>query len=289
MMNINYEWISMRIGLLKHPQFYRNPIMAFWRRLVWKLYAERQPLLRFETEYGFEIEAQPQDISVGSLFYRGQYEWAELKWWKKLLDRDNMVILDVGANMGLYSLLSAAYSRQNQWSGVRIFGFEPNPIEYSKLKRNIEINGYSEISVFPLAISDNKNIASLVIPPIGQGMFSHLINKKLPDENSGNIVEVQTKDLDTWCSHNAIESIHLLKIDVEGHELSVLKGAENFLSNQLIHNIFMEVGHGQWREAVSALNHFGYSINLINKQGQLEPFDEDRVEGWSNILAQLSH
>ncbi|MDJ1175387.1 hypothetical protein [Roseofilum capinflatum] len=97
-MKINDEWLNMRIGLLKHPQFYRNPIMALWRRLVWKLYAERQPLLRFETEYGFEIEAQPQDISVGSLFYRGQYEWAELKWWKKLLDRDDMAILDVGAN-----------------------------------------------------------------------------------------------------------------------------------------------------------------------------------------------
>ncbi len=50
----------------------------------------------------------------------------------------------------------------------------------------------------------------------------------------------------------------------------------------------MEVGHGQWREAVSVLRSFGYSISLISKNGNLEPFDEEKVEGWSNILAQVS-
>ncbi|MDJ1168137.1 FkbM family methyltransferase [Roseofilum sp. BLCC_M154] len=288
-MNRNYELLKMRLGLLKHPQFYRNPIMALWRRLVWKLYAERQPWLRFETEYGFEIEALPEDISVGSLFYRGQYEWAELKWWKKLLNRDNIVILDVGANMGLYSLLSAAYSRQNELSGVEIFAFEPNPIECSKLKHNRDINNYSEISVVPLAASNNQGIKSMVLPPRGKGMFSHLLNRGSPKKKLENAIEVETVDLDTWCSINDVENIHLLKVDVEGHELSVLKGAENLLAGKLIHNIFMEVGHGQWHEAISVLKNFGYSISLINKPGYLEPFNEYKIKGWSNILAELSH
>lgn len=279
------DWVRMRVGLLRHPQFHKNPAVAIGRRLMWKLYAQHQPLLKFRTEYGFELEGQPQDIGVGSLFYRGQYEWGELQLWRQLLERKNLVIFDVGANVGLYSLLSAAHCREQGLVGAQIFGFEPNPVECAKFQRNVDLNGYSEIKILPLAISDREGVCRMAIPPAGLGVFGHLLANNDSIASRDEVREVKTIDLDNWCKLHGIEQVDLMKLDVEGHELDVLHGAESLLARQAIHILLMEVGHGRWRESLDKLHHYDYSIHLIERDGSLRPFEEEKLTGWSNIIA----
>lgn len=286
-MNIN-DWLKMRMGLLKHPQFYRNPVMAIWRRALWRLNAQHQPLLKFTTEYGFDVEAKPQDIGVGSLFYRGRYEWGELELWRQLLDRENMVILDIGANFGLYSLFTAAYCHEKGLDGVKIFGFEPNPNECDKFQRNVDINRYSQIQVAQLAISDSTGVCPMAIPSIGMGVFGHLLTEKSTVNSLDEIMEVKTADLDSWCKMYGIEQVDIVKIDVEGHELAVLQGAENLLNCQAIGCILMEVGQGQWREAIEKLRVCGYSIDFVSDDGSLKPLKEEDIGGWNYVLAQAN-
>lgn len=279
------DWLRMRWGLLTHPQFYRNPLAAIGRRLIWKLYAQRQANLKFLTEYGFFIESEPQHMGIGSLFYRGQYEWAELKLWCQFLDRSNLTIVDIGANFGLYSLATSAYCRKQGLTGVKIYGFEPNVYEYAKFKRNIEINHYSEIQALPLAVSDRAGVCQLAIPPVGLGMLSYLLTDQSPQTEASQVIEVETVSLDLWCEQQGIQQIDLLKLDVEGFELSVLKGAEKLLSTQAIQVLLMEVGHGQWQKTVEQLRHYGYCIELICRDGSLIPLEDANITGWSNVLA----
>lgn len=279
------NWFKMRKALLMHPQFYSNPVAAMWRRLLWKLHAQHQPLLKFQTEYGFELEGQPQDIGVGSLFYRGQYEWGELKLWRRLLTGSNLVVLDVGANLGLYSLVTAAHCRDHNLVGARIFGFEPNPKECTKFKRNVDLNDYSEINVVQLALSNRAGVCSMAIPANGFGVFGHLLSSNDRIYSEDEVKEVETIDLDSWCKIHGIEQIDLMKLDVEGHELDVLRGAENLLARQAISILLMEIGHGQWRECMDLLRSHGYSIDLICRDGSLQSFEEGKLKGWDNVIA----
>ncbi len=280
------DWLKMRVGLFQHPQFYTNPIAAIRRRLLWKFYGQHQFTLKFMTEYGFQVIAQPQDIGVGSLFYRGQYEWAELQLWRRLLNRPNLTILDVGANIGLYSLVTAAYCRQQSLIGATIFGFEPNPLEFAKFQQNVDLNGYSEIQAFNIAVSGQEGVSQMAIPPNGLGVFGHLLSPHEKVSSQDTITEVKTVNLDNWCKSRDITQIDLMKLDVEGYELEVLKGAENLLSQQSIGVLFMEIGHGLWRESLSLLQDHRYSINLIRRDGSIQPFDDEFLTGWDNIIAQ---
>ncbi|MEI6722202.1 MAG: hypothetical protein WCO67_15670, partial [Betaproteobacteria bacterium] len=120
-------WVRMRLVLLAHPQFYRRPLSAIARRLLWKAVWSRRESVLFRTQYGFEVEGSPADIGIGSLFYRGQYEWGELELWQRLLGRPGLTVVDIGANIGLYSLLAAETFRARGYGDGCIFGFEPNP------------------------------------------------------------------------------------------------------------------------------------------------------------------
>ncbi len=278
-------WVRMRLGLFAHPQFYRRPLSAIARRLLWKAVWSRRESVLFRTQYGFEVEGSPADIGIGSLFYRGQYEWGELELWQRLLGRPGLTVVDIGANIGLYSLLAAETSRARGYGDGRIFGFEPNPAECAKFRRNVEINGYGTVRVEQVAVSDRVGICRMALPPEGLGVFGHLISEGDARHARDKEVEVATVDLDGWCAGAGVERIDLLKIDVEGHELQVLEGAAGLLGRKAIGVVLMEVGHGEWRRCVEILRESGFAVHAIGTRGDLDPLDPDNLRGWSNVLA----
>lgn len=278
-------WLRMRVRLLAHPQFYRNPASAIVRRLLWKAIWSRRAQIRFRTQYGFDVEGSPADIGMGSLYYRGQYEWNELELWQKLFEQPVATVLDVGANIGLYSLVAAAACRRRGHDGVRIVGFEPNPAECGKFRHNVAINGFRTVQVEQMAISDRKGSCRMAVPPPGLGAFGHLLQAGEARDRHDAEVDVATVDLDGWCAGQGVERIDLMKLDVEGHELAVLAGAEKLLARHAIGALLMEVGHGEWRRSVALLQAHGYTIHAIGDGGRLEAYAEERVGDWCNVVA----
>lgn len=128
------------------------------------------------------------------------------------------IAIDVGASLGAYALLFG------QWVGEtgRVYAFEPAPIIADGLERHVALNGLaSTVAVVRAAVADRTSSAGFIAPGL------HAINRLAhADEAAPGAIEVRTTSLDDFCAEAGIEP-DLVKIDVEGTELAVLRGARN--------------------------------------------------------------
>jgi FkbM family methyltransferase len=152
------------------------------------------------------------------------------------------VVLDIGANVGCYSLLFG------QWVGEsgRVYAFEPAPETFSGLQKHIELNRLRAV-VQPIAaaVSDTSDSADFLLNEHG-GMSRLAIDSS--DRNGTGTVQVATTTIDEFCSRENIEP-RLIKVDVEGFELMVLRGGRETikkLGSKL--SLFVEMHPTMWRE-----------------------------------------
>ena len=150
----------------------------------------------------------------------GMYEPAKMEAVLKLL-RPGSTFIDVGANIGDFSLLAASVTG----SAGRVLAFEPEATNCCLIKRNIELNGYKNIEVFQLALSDSNGEASLYL---GDRCDYHSLLKDQPERKAG-VIAVKTRTLDSFLEEFGQDRVDMIKVDVEGAELKVLRGAREML------------------------------------------------------------
>ena len=154
------------------------------------------------------------------------YEPAETNIIKQEIKKDD-VVLDIGANIGYYTLLMADLVG----NGGKVFAFEPEPYNFELLKKNIEINMYKNVILERKAISNYNKKSNLYLSKDNTGM--HRLNESKYCENH---IEVNVIKLDDYFYSNELTNkIKFIKIDVEGSELDVLQGMESILekNNQI--------------------------------------------------------
>jgi len=147
----------------------------------------------------------------------------------------NPIIFDVGANIGDYSL-----ALSGRFPNSIIYSFEPHPETFSRLKSNIPTNN---IKLFNFALGEKKDTLTLYDRNDSNGSpFASLHKEAITDiQNKGTIeIPVQVFTLDEFTTENNISRIDFLKIDTEGNELSILKGAKNLLDECKIGCIHFE-------------------------------------------------
>lgn len=131
-------------------------------------------------------------------------------------------VLDVGANIGNHSLYLAKFT-----SATTIHAFEPMPRSFEHLSSNMKRNGCENVILHNVALSDSSGVAKMDFPdPTNQGMA------KFSEEG----IEVQVIRLDDI----NLEKVSLIKIDVEGHELSVLRGGSETIRKNRPH-LYIEI------------------------------------------------
>jgi FkbM family methyltransferase len=154
------------------------------------------------------------------------------------------IVFDVGANTGDYSLLVARHL-----PGAAIYAFEPGQSAYSELARRVaesELAGHVE--PYNIGVSDSERTAELHSYRIEGREVSPLssIDLRLPTQvievEKSSTEQIQVTTLDAFCRQKNIDHIDLLKIDVEGHELPVLRGARHLISHGLVSMIQFEFG-----------------------------------------------
>jgi len=150
----------------------------------------------------------------------GQYERSEFDIWQRLVP-STASIADIGANIGWYSLHWATRS-----PNARIFSFEPVPSTFKAFHKNIVRNDLSNIRAEQLGMSDKIGAMELFVDPSIAGAASAHPSVY---ESTSIALTVQMTTLDNYAS---IHGLHFdaIKIDVEGGELAVLKGATKVLS-----------------------------------------------------------
>ncbi len=161
------------------------------------------------------------------------YDVDELEFAKRAL-REGDVALDVGAQIGLYTL---TFSKSVGKNG-RVISFEPDPRSRERLTANLALNEFAcNVTLLPLALSDRP----------GEATFYRSSNLGHNSMQSGTALEtrideirIQTTTVDEFCRQESIERIRLAKIDVEGHESAVLSGARETLARGAIDFIMME-------------------------------------------------
>jgi FkbM family methyltransferase len=150
------------------------------------------------------------------LIMHGSFDPEETFVLEKFL-KNGMTFIDVGANVGYFSLIAARLVGEDG----KVFAFEPDEDNFRLLERNIQENGYKNIKVFMKAISDEVGTARFYLD--SENLCAHSLNKK---ENS-NFVEVETTILDELLKN---EKVDVIKIDVEGAEQSVFDGMKDIIA-----------------------------------------------------------
>ena len=150
-----------------------------------------------------------------------------------------ITIFDVGANLGEYTkAISEIFTKMN----YNIYCFEPSPSIFPKLQKNL-INTPPRLLLNNIGLGDEPKRSILYSDQERSGLSS-LYDRKLDHFNVklDKKEEVMIETIDLFCKTNNIAKIDFLKIDVEGNELNVLKGAKEMLKNRAIKNIQFEFG-----------------------------------------------
>lgn len=147
----------------------------------------------------------------------------------KSLVQPGMVVLDVGANIGAYTLLLA----KGVGEEGSVFAFEPNPEAFERLRVNVALNGYEpRVVLVPVALSTECGWADFFVPSdeeTNRGLASlHPCARGFP----GREIVVQTRTLDEFVASEGIEVVHFIKVDTEGHDLNVILGGEQMIRAQ---------------------------------------------------------
>ena len=166
---------------------------------------------------------EPQMTPLGFRFIgnremeMGRFELVERRLVERLLGVSD-VLVNVGANIGYYCCIAAQH-------GTRAVAFEPMPANLFHLYRNLRANGWEQrVEVFPLALADRIGVVEM----FGGGTGASLIPGWAgASKESSTLVPVSS--LDRVLGHRFTGEQCLLIVDIEGAELSVLRGAEGFL------------------------------------------------------------
>jgi FkbM family methyltransferase len=207
--------------------------------------------IRISLETGNELSAA---------IYCGSFEWAEREWLNTALKPGN-VFFDIGANIGLMSLLGA----QKVGAKGVVVAFEPVAATFGKLQKNIALNPqFSNIQTVRAAVSDANGKQEIFITGPGRDAWNSLVPAEGMQSES-----IETYRLDDLMNDSKLELPRpdLIKIDVEGWEIHVLRGAEQTLKN--IKPVLLieftasnlEAAGASCAELASELTRLGYAIH----------------------------
>jgi len=185
--------------------------------------------------------------------------------------------LDIGAHIGYYSLLAASLVG----TSGQVFSFEPNADNLLQLKENIMLNQYASVQIFPFAVGDENKEVNFFENQDNDGghalwdVGKHDFNIK-SRENSQTFT-VQMKTLDSLFSESKIDSLKLIKMDVEGCEAMVLEGATQLLKTHQYPFVISEINRFALSEMGSSedevrnkMNSLGYECYVLTEAGLIK-------------------
>jgi FkbM family methyltransferase len=229
--------------------------------VMWRVAAGNRGTQRIaELRHGaFKMPCNLNEMLQRQCYFFGTYFVEEyiLECWQNAA-KGAKVILDVGANAGIYSLAALAIQRN-----AIIHAFEPTPEIAARLRTTASLNELGNLHVHQVAVSSCNGYATLRRFR-GESGANEGMNFICQDRAEPGDDLVKTICLDWFCECNSIDRIDLLKLDIQGHEHSALNGAEGLIRTGRIGTIFMELN---WTNEASAVCPASESVRLLGQAG----------------------
>jgi FkbM family methyltransferase len=189
---------------------------------------ERYPLTKPDSGY-FEVNIPyvgklktPKGDLVGQFLERGSFEGLEQVFlWLYLRPGDTF--FDCGSHVGLFSAVANRIVGQEG----SIVGFDPNPVCFELYRNNLEELGCENLLALNVGLSSHDDTADLFLGKPGMSAYTTFASGATEHSEIGlETIKVTQRSLDSIIDEYSISHIHLAKLDVEGWEINVLKGAE---------------------------------------------------------------
>jgi len=209
--------------------------------------------LRLRSHYGGFFKVSPTDYIGFQLIYTGAYESETLNLFVDLLGKTkNAIMIDVGANIGLYSIACV------EFENINIYSIEPTAQNFWKLQQNFALNPSMKFKkhLINVGLSDVPDLTFISNPNHGNNGTFRIEEQ---ESNKGNLISVTT--LDSIITKYQIKHIDMLKMDVEGYEGKVLDGFK-LIEQIKPRNIIMEFSDYVERVGNSKKAIYDYLVNL---------------------------
>ena len=221
---------------------------------------------------GIKMYADVRGAGLGPGSIHGNYEKGEVELFKKII-KEGMIVVDIGANIGYYTLIAAKLVGENG----KVVAFEPEPGNYSLLVKNIEVNGYDNVIPVQKAVSNKLGTIKLFLHPTN--VAAHRIYNSHDGRKS---IEIETITLDEFFKAQ-IDRIDVIKMDIEGAEIAALQGMKEILKKNDDLKSFTEFSPEAIRtfgyspeNSLNELMRYGFKLFQINAQkGEITPIDID--------------
>jgi FkbM family methyltransferase len=223
----------------------------------------------------------PTEHIQQQLFWYGFYEKEVGDLLKKSV-KPGDVFLDLGANIGYFSLLVA-----NNSPSVKVISFEPVADLFQNMNNNISLNNIKNISTINVAVGEiNEEKELFVSAPDNMGMSSF----KQPENYSGKNERVKVVTIDDWFKTSGLTRIDIIKLDIEGSELAALKGMKEVLQEQKA-VLIVEINPGTLSmfklkpsDIYDYLKQLNFEGFLILENGILEYLAQPEINQTTNVL-----
>jgi FkbM family methyltransferase len=224
--------------ILGHPINRGRPVAALARFAAWQVRSRLRDEVIVDWIDGAKLVVRRGMTGATGNIYCGLHEYADMAFVLHLL-RKNDLFLDIGANIGSYTVLASSVC------GARSIAIEPDPGTVVLLRRNVEANGIADrVEIIETALGAASGVARFSI-----GLDT---TNRVVADTSQNSREVRLASLDSIVGHRRPT---MIKIDVEGYEAAVLKGARETLKMESLLAVETETSD---REVISALSEAGF-------------------------------
>jgi len=232
------------------------PFWSRWQHLKWQarnLVTCGRPVAYTAGQLSIALYPEGQ---IAEFLWLADFELADRNFVAAYL-RPGMQVFNVGANVGLYSVLASVLVGEKG----RVHAFEPSTESYGRLLRNLELNHCRNVAAVRLALSDTRRELVLRADPLYPSYDGHRFVESI--RSAGNLLPsdeiVQASTLDCYVAQLGCRDVDFLIIDVEGAEFGVLEGGIETLTRanptlllecsknqEAIENLLMKLGYRFW-------------------------------------------
>jgi FkbM family methyltransferase len=241
-----------------------NMIKFFHKSMKYLKLGNPRLLKAYVKEYNYKYYCRLEDFNPGR----------EEDIIKLFRPKEGDIVVDVGAHIGRYAIIAS----KMVGSQGKVIAIEAHPANYDILKKNIELNKLNNVIALNYAVHSKETMVKLYEPGQEEGLTIYntiMIDRTLTSKNP-KYIEVKANTLDSLLVENGINQVNWIKIDVEGAEYEVLKGANEILSSNRCLSVLVEV-HGR--------DTYGPTMELLRSKNFNIEFEKTYDNGEKHVLA----